>query len=242
MSRNVCVTAVDGNTGFVTAELLLTDENFSKEFSSVTGLALNPDAERCRDLAQLGAKIVPCKLGKLDELVGSLQSAKADTICVIPPAHGDKVQITSEFIEAAKKANVPNAVFLSAAGCDLAERDKQPRLREFIDLETRFMQTKGDASTRAGYSPVVIRYGYPFLFHHTHSQRAFPSSQRNLVTKTDILMVLELCRAGFYAENLLLYSPQAKEKGALPLPVGRDHKFPPVSLGVSETSYCTSKT
>lgn len=41
-------------------------------------------------------------------------------------------------------------------------------------------------------------------------------------------------RAGFYAENLLLYSPQAKEKGVLPIPVGQNHKFPPVALGVSD--------
>lgn len=41
------------------------------------------------------------------------------------------------------------------------------------------------------------------------------------------------CRAGFYAENLLAYAPQAKEEGYIPLPIGREHKFPPVALGVS---------
>jgi hypothetical protein len=39
-------------------------------------------------------------------------------------------------------------------------------------------------------------------------------------------------RAGFYAENLLNYSPQAKE-GILPLPIGPTHKFAPIALGVS---------
>ena len=39
-------------------------------------------------------------------------------------------------------------------------------------------------------------------------------------------------RAGFYAENLLLYAPQAKEEGVLPLPIGENHKFAPVALGV----------
>lgn len=38
--------------------------------------------------------------------------------------------------------------------------------------------------------------------------------------------------AGFYAENLLLYAPQAKEEGILPLPIGESHKFAPVALGV----------
>ena len=40
-------------------------------------------------------------------------------------------------------------------------------------------------------------------------------------------------RAGFYAENLLLYDPQCQEEGMLPIPIGIDHKFPPVALGVS---------
>jgi uncharacterized protein YbjT (DUF2867 family) len=38
-------------------------------------------------------------------------------------------------------------------------------------------------------------------------------------------------RAGYYAENLLLYSPQAQEEQSLPLPIGENHKFPPVALG-----------
>lgn len=38
--------------------------------------------------------------------------------------------------------------------------------------------------------------------------------------------------AGFYAENLLLYSNQAQTQGLLPLPIGEDHKFAPVALGV----------
>lgn len=42
-----------------------------------------------------------------------------------------------------------------------------------------------------------------------------------------------LARAGFYAENLLLYSQQAQTEGILPLPIGRNHKFAPISLGVS---------
>lgn len=158
MSRNVCITAVEGNTGYLIAELLLTDENFSVQVNSVIGLTMNPDAERCKDLANLGVSIVPHIPGRKANLVSTLQDSNADTICLIPPAHGDKIDITEEMIEAAKEANVPNAVFLSAAGCDMAERDKQPRLREFIDLEAHFMQSKGDPSTAAGQSPVVIRY------------------------------------------------------------------------------------
>jgi hypothetical protein len=43
--------------------------------------------------------------------------------------------------------------------------------------------------------------------------------------------------AGFYAENLLLYSEQAKADGVLPLPIGESHKFAPVALGVSLTIF-----
>jgi hypothetical protein len=38
--------------------------------------------------------------------------------------------------------------------------------------------------------------------------------------------------AGFYAENLLVYSKQAQQEGVLPLPVGKKHKFAPIALGV----------
>ena len=37
-------------------------------------------------------------------------------------------------------------------------------------------------------------------------------------------------RAGFYAENLLVYGPQAKS-GEIPLPAGKKGKFAPVALG-----------
>lgn len=46
-----------------------------------------------------------------------------------------------------------------------------------------------------------------------------------------------MVRAGFYAENLLSYAHQAKEEGALPLPIGQQHKFAPVALGVSLSSF-----
>jgi hypothetical protein len=213
MSRNVCITSVEGNTGFLIAELLLSDENFSKEIGAVHGLTLNPDAQRCKDLQSLGATIVPHRPGRLKNVAADIRDTKADTLCLVPPASRDKIDITAEMIEAAKRANVPNVVFLSAAGCDLAERDKQPRLREFIHLETLFLSTKGDPSSMTGHCPVVIRC---------------------VSSVTACCMSNETCcRAGFYAENLLAYAPQAKEEGYIPIPIGREHKFPPVALGVS---------
>lgn len=38
-------------------------------------------------------------------------------------------------------------------------------------------------------------------------------------------------RAGYYAENLLLYSPQAQEEQVLPFPVRENHKFAPIAVG-----------
>lgn len=192
--RNVCITAVDGQTGYLIGELLLTDPAFSKKIDSLVGLSIHPTSPKCKELGKLGAKIVTHKPGKAKEMVKTLKETGCDTLCLIPPAHKDKYDIAQELIEAAKKANVPNVCFLSSAGCDLADPQKQPRLREFIELEARVLVAKGLPETALGSSPVVIR-------------------------------------AGYYAENLLLYSPQAQEDQILPLPIGENHKFAPIALG-----------
>src|SRR5687767_13338830 len=87
-----------------------------------------------------------------------LKMMNCDTICVVPPAHAEKYEICVELVEAAKQVGIPNVCLISSAGCDYADPKKQPRLREFIDLETLVMQTKGDANTPTGGSPCVIRY------------------------------------------------------------------------------------
>lgn len=157
MSRNLCITAVDGHTGFAIAELILTNNDFKKGIKSVVGLTLYPESEFAKELAGLGAKIVAHKPGRVKDMAEVLRESGADALCLIPPAHVSKFDITTELIEAAGKANVPNVCFISSAGCDLAERDRQPRLREFIDLETRVLSCKGDPKTSTGHSPVVIR-------------------------------------------------------------------------------------
>lgn len=157
MSRNLCITAVDGHTGFTIAELILKNDDFKKEIDSLIGLTLHPHSEFAKELMGLGAKIVPHKPGRVKDMAKTLRDSGADTLCLIPPAHEHKFDITTELIEAAKKASVPNVCFISSAGCDLAERDRQPRLREFIDLETRVLSCKGSPMTATGHSPVVIR-------------------------------------------------------------------------------------
>ncbi|KAK3390814.1 hypothetical protein B0H63DRAFT_446908 [Podospora didyma] len=194
MSRKICITAVDGQTGFLIAELILKDERFSKKIESVTGLALDPSSPKAKELETLGATIVPHNPGRERQMVNTLKKTGCDTICLVPPAHKDKFDICVELAVAAGKAGVQNVLLISSAGCDYAERDKQPRLREFIDIESVVLSAKGDPNIPLGHSPCVIR-------------------------------------AGFYAENLLLYSPQAQEEGLFPLPIGENHKFAPVALG-----------
>ncbi|RYO89734.1 hypothetical protein DL766_008706 [Monosporascus sp. MC13-8B] len=193
MSRNVCVTSVEGHTGFAIAELLLSHP-FSRKIDSVVGLTLFPDAEKAKEAQALGAKVVPHTPGRLRTTVQTLKQTGCDTLCLIPPAHPEKKDIAAELIAAAAKAGVPNVLMISSAGCDYADSQKQPRLREFIELEAMMLASKGDSSTSTGHSPCVIR-------------------------------------AGFYAENLLNYAPQAQSEGILPLPIGQNHKFAPVALG-----------
>ena len=158
MSRNICITSIEGQTGFLIAELLLTDEEFKKKVDRVTGLAFDPNHAKAKELTGLGAVIVPHKPGREREVVETLKKTGCDTVCLVPPARADKFDIAAELSSAAKKAGVNNVLLISAAGCDYAERDKQPRLREFIDLETLVLSSKGEADTPLGNSPCVIRW------------------------------------------------------------------------------------
>jgi hypothetical protein len=90
-------------------------------------------------------------------MVSLLESIGADTICLIPPTQEEKFGNTEELIEATKKAIIPNVCFISTAGCDLADPEKRPVLRECVELETLVMATKGDTGTYNGHSFVIIR-------------------------------------------------------------------------------------
>jgi len=155
--RKICITAVDGQTGYFIAELLLASPVPWEKIDSLTGLSLYPNSARCQRLIKLGANIVTHKPGKAREMVKTLKETGCETLCLIPPAHKDKFDITVELIEAAKKANIPRICFLSSAGCDLADPKKQPRLREFVELEARVLVAKGHPNAALGVSSVVIR-------------------------------------------------------------------------------------
>src|SRR6185295_17658453 len=105
----------------------------------------------------LGAKIVPHHPGRQRTMVAALKHLDCDTICLIPPAHRDKFDITLELVNAAKKAGISNILLISSAGCDYADPVKQPRLREFIDIESEVLSSKGHPDMPLGHSPCVIR-------------------------------------------------------------------------------------
>ncbi|KAI0753734.1 hypothetical protein C8Q74DRAFT_1211348 [Fomes fomentarius] len=191
-SRRILITAGEGQTGRLIIDLLTTDD-YANKFDELTALVFSEQAKSVLEEYE-AVKVVVFDPNDEEILVKTMELV--DTCLLIPPACKDKAKITRQLLEAAKKAQtVTNLVLLSSAGADYAERDKQPRLREFIDLETLAMQPKGDPSTGdTGHSPCIIR-------------------------------------AGFYAENLLLYTKQAQGEGKLSIPIGDKHKFAPVALG-----------
>lgn len=85
--RNLCITAVDGHTGFTNAELLLTNNDFKKGIDSVIGLTLHPNSKFAKGLAGLGVKIVSHKRGRVKDIVKTLRDSGADTLCLISPAY-----------------------------------------------------------------------------------------------------------------------------------------------------------
>ncbi|GAM42468.1 hypothetical protein TCE0_044f16480 [Talaromyces pinophilus] len=157
MSRNICVTTAEGNTGFLITKLLLTDPKFRKNVDRVTALAIDTQSPYVQELEKLGAVVAQHRPGRVRDTTQVLRYTEADTLMLIPPAHVNKIDITLEILEAAKRVNIGNVCLLSAAGCDMADRDAQPRLREFIELEVALMKMKGDPSTRTGYSNCIIR-------------------------------------------------------------------------------------
>ncbi|GAA5992201.1 hypothetical protein JCM10908_001816 [Rhodotorula pacifica] len=190
--RVIAVTAAEGYTGSALLELLASDQ-FRGSYSKLMGLTFGEPKDDVKTILEESG-IETMMVDEIDEKM--IKDLGVDTLCLIPPANKDKMALVKQILTLGKKAkSVQNVVFVSSAGADYAERDKQPRLREFIDLEVLAMQPKSDPSTGdTGHSPCIVR-------------------------------------AGFYMENLLLYSKQAQGQGQLPIPIDPDHKFAPVSLG-----------
>jgi hypothetical protein len=159
MSRNLVVTACEGQTGHLIVDLLLYGENFPKAIKSLHVMTCNPEHEYIKELdGKEKVSVIPCKLGETEAMAKALKDSGADTILLIPPSVDKKLDAVKELLAATKQAGIPNVVLLSSAGADVAERDQQPRLREFIDIETEVMRAKGDASTETSHDPCIIRF------------------------------------------------------------------------------------
>ncbi|ENH68225.1 hypothetical protein FOC1_g10000538 [Fusarium oxysporum f. sp. cubense race 1] len=159
---------------------------FIRKVDSIMALTMDPSSPEAKELQSMGANVVQHVLGCQREVIKVIKDTGCDTICLIPPAHPNKFDISAELVNAAAMSNVANVCLIN----------RQPQLQEFIDLESLTLSAKGNSATQLGHSPVVIR-------------------------------------AGFYADNLLLYAPQAQKDGILPLQIGTGHKFAPVALGAS---------
>jgi len=160
-SRCLIVTTGEGQTGHLIAELLLTDEHFSSRLARLYVATCNSEHQHIADLEKKGAFIVACTPGDLKGTTKAFMHTGADTILVVPPSVDNKLNASKEMLQATKNAKIPNVVLLSSAGCDMAERDTQPRLREFIDIESELMAAKG---TEIRHSPCIIRWGSFFSF------------------------------------------------------------------------------
>jgi hypothetical protein len=158
-SRKIGITAADGQTGRLVAELLLSDQ-FSQKYSTLSLFAMDPS--KCKHLQDTGGSdkvhILPLTADP-KKLLESLKTEGCDTMFLIPPAVKEKFKIIEEVVSAAGKLkSVQNVVLLSSAGCDVAERDKQPGLRQFVDMEALVMNAKGEtAMGSTGHSPCIIR-------------------------------------------------------------------------------------
>jgi hypothetical protein len=132
-------------------------EPFSTKIDSLTALVMDPTSSKAKELKERGANVIKHSPGREKTMTKTLKDTGYDTICLIPPAHKDKHDISVELITAAKRSGISNVLLISSVGCDYADPKKQPHLREFIELENLTLASKGDASTPLGHSPCVIR-------------------------------------------------------------------------------------
>lgn len=186
MPHKIAITSGDGQTGHLIAELLLTSPEFKTKLGGKGLTVLTHDPEKTADLEKLGAIIVPVAAAdttanstkkattdkggkaaasnKSSALVAAMKEAEIDTICLIPPARGNKVQLTHEMVEVAKKAGVQNVLLISAAACEYADAKEQPVLNSFLEIEAMVLAMKGVEDVPLGHSPCVIR---PALYAET---------------------------------------------------------------------------
>ncbi|EIW57018.1 uncharacterized protein TRAVEDRAFT_49827 [Trametes versicolor FP-101664 SS1] len=152
-SRKILITAGEGQTGRLIVELLTADDADASKYEEITALVFS---EKTRSVLKECDAVTTVVYDTKDEEAHVQAMSLVDTCLFIPPARKDKANITHTLIEAAKKAkpSKTSSSSLSSASADYAEYFTQPRLREFIDLETFARHPKGDTSSGdTGHSP-----------------------------------------------------------------------------------------
>src|SRR4051794_37710724 len=104
-------------------------------------------------------------------MVRALNIVEVDTICMIPPTHKQKVDITRELVLAARKAGgIGNGLLISSAGADLADERNTLRVREFVDIETLVMAGRVGTFAHCVWPTVKPRRSYGWLISISGSQ------------------------------------------------------------------------
>jgi len=150
----VCITACDGATGHSIVEHLMSHGDYKDKIEAICALAIEPKS--CADLGKF-AKITSANFSDPKSLAEHM--SKCDVVLLIPPACNEKKKMTTNMIEAVKMANVKNVVFLSTAGIDMADPKKQPRMREFIELETMLLACACEPN-HCPHHFVILRAGF----------------------------------------------------------------------------------
>ncbi|KAG8162475.1 hypothetical protein KVR01_008240 [Diaporthe batatas] len=153
--RSICITAVDDLAGFCIAQHLHSQEKFRQKFLLLSGLALRTSSAEAQQLQHDGVRVYQHVPGDGRRLVNDLTVMGCDTICVVPPVHEDKLDLTLELVTAAKTAGVRNLLLISSVGAEYATKEKQPRMREFLEMETAVLSEIGQFGLN--HSPCVIR-------------------------------------------------------------------------------------
>jgi uncharacterized protein YbjT (DUF2867 family) len=124
----VCITSVDGFTGYEIAKLLATEPGFKDKIQCICATA--EDESEAIDLKDKGVTI--CKAKSSSDYAGIFE--KADTVVLIPPSRKDKAEHAKNLINAASEAKVKNCIVISMAATDMADL-KSHHLCEFQKIE-----------------------------------------------------------------------------------------------------------
>ncbi|CAG8486994.1 1518_t:CDS:2 [Ambispora leptoticha] len=147
MAPKIIVTAVDGWTGYEIVKHITTPDLVNK-FGEIYATSEGP--ETIADVAELKQKkevtfleIDSSKnLSKMEEVF-----KKAEIAVLIPPAKTDKLQRSKNLIEACKTAGLKKVVLISMAAADVADKQKQPHIAEFQQIEHEAKQAGFDHLT-----------------------------------------------------------------------------------------------